>query len=93
MATNKIYSPWVLGYSERKTIAPGLFDYNLHDEQEWISFWNSEDKEEMKSFMDSYEKPLYIFIGEKQKDNLAQFPECFNETYSLENNKIYNYLC
>ena len=28
MATHSNYAPWILGYSERKTIAPGLFEFN-----------------------------------------------------------------
>jgi len=93
MATSSNYSPWVLGYSERKTIAPGLFDYNEHDEQKWIEFWTAKDLTTIRSFMDAYEKPLYIFIGEKQKDNLEQFSECFTIYYQLESNKIYKYTC
>ena len=92
MATSSIYSPYVLGYSNRKTIAPGLFQYNKHNEEEWIIFWTTDNIEEIKQFLSEYEKPLYIFIGKKQQDNLEQFEECFklqNET----RNKIYKYTC
>ena len=92
MSTSSIYSPWIIGYSNRKTIAPGLFDYNLHNEQEWNIFWTTNNLEEIKKFMNLYEKPLFIFIGEKQKDNL-NYPECFKKYYEKESNKIYEYIC
>ncbi len=93
MATSSIYSPWLLGYSNRKTIAPGLFDYNKQNQEEWIVFWTTDDINQIKQFMDAYEKPLYIFIGEKQNDNLEKFPECFEVYYQNLNNKIYKYTC
>lgn len=93
MATSSIYSPWVLGYSNRKTIAPGLFDYNKHNEQEWINFWTTDNQEEIKNFMDAYEKPLYVFIGQKQKNTLEQFQSCFEVYHQNLNNKVYKYIC
>jgi len=93
MSTSSHYSPWIQGYSERKTIAPGLFDYDNHTKEEWLLFWTTQNISEIKTFMQSYPKPLYIFIGEKQKDNLEQFPECFNKTLESSGNRIYNYLC
>jgi hypothetical protein len=95
MATSSIYSPYVLGYSGRKTIAPGLFDYNQHNEQEWINFWTSQDLSEIKGFLDTYEKPLYVHIGKKQRNNLAQFNEsdCFEIFSQNDNNFVYEYVC
>ncbi len=93
MSTSSIYSPWILGYSDRKTIAPGLFDYSKHNQEEWIIFWTTEDINQIKEFMNQYEKPLYIFIGQKQKDNLEQFTECFELYYNQNTNKIYKYTC
>ncbi len=93
MSTSSIYSTWILGYSGRKTIAPGLFDYDTHTEDEWIVFWTTEDISKIKTFMNAYEKPLYIFIGQKQNNNLDKFRECFEIIYELDNNKIYKYTC
>lgn len=93
MATASLYSPYVLGYSERKTIAPGLFEFNKHDEKQWIKFWTTKDIEEIKQFLNEYEKPLYIHIGSKQPDNIKQFNQCFTKYYEQNNNKIYKYTC
>ena len=62
MATHKNYSPWILGYSERKTIAPGLFEYNKWNLQQWQDFWQS-DSEKTIEMLKDYERPLYIHVG------------------------------
>jgi hypothetical protein len=93
MATASLYSPYVLGYSGRKTIAPGLFEFNKHDKKQWIEFWTTKDIEKIKQFLNEYEKPLYIHIGEKQPDNIKQFESCFTTYYEKNNNKIYQYTC
>jgi hypothetical protein len=93
MATTSLYSPYVLGYSGRKTIAPGLFDYNKHEQSEWTIFWTTKDIKEVKSFLNEYKKPLYIFIGKQQPDNIKKFKECFTIYYQENENKIYQYTC
>ncbi|MDO8517445.1 MAG: hypothetical protein Q7S33_04965 [Nanoarchaeota archaeon] len=92
MSTSSYYSPWIQGYSGRKTIAPGLFDYNKHDKTGWMSFWTANSTEQFKSFLYQYEKPLYIFIGQRQKNNLGG-QECFSAYYTISNNTIYRYDC
>ncbi len=82
------YSPWVKGYSYRETIAPGLFDENKWNEEEWNKFWSTENEEETKSLMSVYSRPIYLFAGTKSFNN-----SCFS--VYLENNggKIYKYDC
>lgn len=94
MSTSSYYSPWLQGYSNRKTIAPGLFDYDIHNQAQWNEFWVSNDFNKTKSFLDAYNKDLYIFIGQKQNDNLNQFKEqCLIIMYNQNGNKIYKYQC
>ncbi len=93
MTTSSIYSPWLQGYSERKVIAPGLFDYNKDNYAQWQEFWKASTKEEITSFLNDYQKPLYIFVGEKQKDQFANITGCFDIFYQDGNSKIYKYGC
>ena len=51
MATHSYYSPWVLGYSGRKTIAPGLFEYNKWDVKQWQEFWKSDNVTEFNKLI------------------------------------------
>jgi len=66
MATDSFYSPWIYGYSQRKTIAPGLFEYNKWNKKEWAAFWFSNDLNLRHSLLDEYEKPIYLFVGDSQ---------------------------
>jgi len=66
MATDSYYSPWIYGYSERKTIAPGLFEHNKWNKEKWAAFWFSPDLGLRHFLLDEYEKPIYLFVGDRQ---------------------------
>jgi hypothetical protein len=66
MATDSFYSPWLYGYSERKTIAPGLFEHNKWNKEKWAAFWFSPDLELRYFLLDEYEGPIYLFVGDRQ---------------------------
>lgn len=93
MSTSSIYSPWLQGYSSRRVIAPGLFDYDNHTKEEWMMFWNGDDLPYMKEFLQPLQKPLYIFIGQRQKDFLANYPGCFSPYLQEGNSTFYEYKC
>ncbi|MGV8152625.1 MAG: glycosyltransferase family 39 protein [Candidatus Nanoarchaeia archaeon] len=95
LSSDSYYSPWIIGYSNRKTIAPGLFDYNVHNKEQWTLFWTTNNLTEMNSFLNNYKKPLYIFIGQRQRDNIIQFNSsgCFELFYENKENKVYNFVC
>ena len=65
MAVASYYSPWVYGFSQRKTIAPGLFEHNKWDLLTWQTFWFTPNLELRHQLLNKYEKPLYIFTGDK----------------------------
>ena len=88
------YSPLVLGYSQRKTIAPGLFDYDNHTEEQWNDFWETQDLEKIKEFLNIYEKPLYIFTGKYPEKPEKKFDNsCFQFYAGNTQTKIYKYVC
>lgn len=94
MSTSSYYSPWILGYSGRKTIAPGLFDYNKWNLKEWETFWTTQEKEKAVYMLDFYEKPLYIYLGEKQGINETKFEnECFYKVFQERKVKIFRVAC
>lgn len=94
MATSSYYSPWVLGYSGRKTIAPGLFDYDQWNLSEWKTFWTGE-KEKAAGMLSLYDRPLYIYLGEKRSGiNESKFEnECFDKVFQENRVKIYEVAC
>ncbi len=91
LSTSSYYSPWLL-YSEKKVIAPGLFDYDYHTKEEWIGFWDSENIEEIKLFMKDFPRPLYVYSGSHQENTMEKFPECFELSKEGEG-KIYRVIC
>ena len=88
MVISKEYSPWVLAYSKRKTIAPGLFDENKWDEEEWQKFWSVTGEQETREMLLIYHKPLYLFAGTKKFNNT-----CFSVYLEDSGEKIYKYEC
>ncbi len=91
MSISKEYSPWIKGYSERKTIAPGLFDENVWDESKWKIFWSINKVNQTKELMSVYKKDstqIYIFSGVKIFNN-----PCFEVFLEKEENKLYKYIC
>jgi hypothetical protein len=94
MSTSSFYSPWILGYSGRKTIAPGLFDYDRWNLSEWRTFWETGEKEKALEMLDVYEKPLYIYLGERSRVNEAKFESgCFEKVFQENRAKIYKVAC
>ena len=66
MATDSYYSPWLYGYSGRDVIAPGLFSHNKWTRRQWENFWFGS-KESRNQLLDQYDRPVYLYIGERQK--------------------------
>jgi len=88
MSMAPYYSPWLYGYSKQKVVAPGLFEYDTRwKEDEWYKFWKENNPELRHQLLNRYQKPLYIFVGEKQK-NLA---EQFDQDPKLEKHSQYIY--
>jgi len=56
-------APWVLGWSGRRTIAPGLFEWNIYNKDEWINFFKTKDPEVAKEFLEVYDGPVYIYYS------------------------------
>lgn len=64
MVVTSYYSPWVYGYSNRKTIAPGLFEHDKWDLMKWKIFWSTSNINIKRKLLDEYDKPLYIYVGD-----------------------------
>ena len=94
MSTSSKYSPWVLGYSGRKTIAPGLFSYDRWGLENWKIFWRTGNLNTTTKLLSLYEKPLYIYVGKGTPINMKKFSsECFKVFYKGDGGIIYRYVC
>src|SRR3989344_3582666 len=83
LVTSSYYSPWVLGFSKRKAIMPGLFESDRWNLKEWRVFWDSNSAEQAVEMLSGYEKPLYVFNGEFARINREKFRQpCFETVAS-----------
>jgi hypothetical protein len=64
-------APWVLGWSDRRVIAPGLFEWDLYEKEEWDTFFNTDDPEVAKQFLDRYDDPVYIYYSINEDNYLG----------------------
>lgn len=90
MVVTSEYSPWVLAYSNRRTIAPGLFEEKKWSQIEWERFWAAKSEEETRSLMAVYPegKPIYLYVGTKSFNN-----PCLREFLSNGSSKLLRYEC
>lgn len=88
MALSSYYSPWLYGYSHRRTIAPGYFDHNKWSLEEWQRFWSTSDPGVRKELLDRYDAPIYIFVGDK----LAYMDFSRDPQFQKISNRIWKYL-
>lgn len=86
-------APWVLGWSDRKVIAPGLFQWDKHNRSRWVQFLRTEDVDEAKDFLSEWDGPIYIYHSKNRGNyiNLQKFDN--NEFIPEWNNQsiVYKY--
>jgi len=88
-------APWVLGWSERRVIAPGLFDWNKQGEAEWLEFLKTPDYDVAKKLLDVYDKPIYVYYSKSKWNylNLEKFENsCFKKLLNGDA-LVYQYVC
>lgn len=62
------YAPWLYGWTDKKIIAPGLFENNQWTYEEWLVFWLGEDKEKIYELLFRYQKPVYLYFGDNEQN-------------------------
>ncbi|MEK7512362.1 MAG: hypothetical protein AAB575_05125 [Patescibacteria group bacterium] len=68
MTTNTRYTPWAIGYSERKAFGPG-WEFDQWSLYKWMEFWHANgDSADLKrlELLEDYNEPLYIFVGSSE---------------------------
>jgi hypothetical protein len=85
------YTPWIYGYSKRRAIAPGFGENDVYwNASEWEDFWSSNNRAREMELLNKLPKPIYIYLGDKQRMILFRPDgECFTK-FSLH---TYKYIC
>jgi hypothetical protein len=87
-------APWVLGWSERRVIAPGLFQWNVYEKAEWVEFLRTTDSEVAKKFLRPYSNnTIYIYHSNNRlnKIELSKFEDVSFEKIERDGVNIYKY--
>jgi len=75
-------APWVLGWSGRRVIAPGLFEWDEHNRSEWIEFLISKDPVAAKDFLSDRDAPVHIFKS-KNPGNVLELQKIISNDYII----------
>lgn len=67
------YSPWLYGYTNKKVIAPGMFEYNKWNYEEWTIFWYGKDRDKIIELLNRYPTPIYIYLNNNDEYWLGNF--------------------
>lgn len=93
LATN-LDGPWLLGWSQRRVIAPGLFQWDVHNEAEWLDFLSTADPEAVPRFLSAYQGTIYVYYARNSggKFNLDKFGGRYFQKLRDDKAVIYKYL-
>lgn len=71
-------APWVLGWGDRRVIAPGLFQWDIHNRSEWLDFLRTTDPQVAKEFLEQYNNNsnssnsnIYIYLSKNRMNYMA----------------------
>jgi hypothetical protein len=84
LSTHRYYTPWILGYGQRVTLAPWLLDHQIWDQARWQEFYLTGDDRvrcEMIAEYQSIAPKLYVFVG-SQQPSLSLPSSCFRPILS-----------
>ena len=87
-------APWVAGWSGHRVIAPGLFEWNQYDKDEWFAFFAANDSQSARDFLDVYDAPIYIYYALNPDNCYLGFEKFENEYFHVVYNDeaiIYRY--
>ncbi|MDP2729988.1 MAG: glycosyltransferase family 39 protein [Dehalococcoidales bacterium] len=86
-------APWVLGWSERRVIAPGLFEWYIQGKEEWFRFFDSKDPEVAKEFLAVYDSPIYVYSRATENyPGLEKFEgDYFQQVYKSDGAVVFRY--
>jgi len=88
------YPTWLVGYSGKETIAPGLFNHNKWSVDQWEEFWLTSNYTVTSELMKVYDKPVYIYIGKIIRYNESKFDgPCFTKFFERNRVHIYRFNC
>ncbi len=66
LVTDNEYTPWIYGYTNRRSITPGFGEFDIYwTTYEWQQYWLSGNQTLEISLLQKLPQPLYIWKGDK----------------------------
>lgn len=86
-------APWVLGWSKRRVLAPGLFQWDNSSKRKWLGFLATGDPSEADNFFKKYDREIYIFYSFNKFNwiNLEKFNNSSFTKILMKDAVIYRY--
>jgi hypothetical protein len=69
LSTHRFYTPWLLGYSDRRTLAPWMLNDQIWDEETWNRFYFDSSDSGRCDMIQAYRTvapKLYVFVWDQQ---------------------------
>ncbi|AHB41867.1 hypothetical protein P148_SR1C00001G1089 [candidate division SR1 bacterium RAAC1_SR1_1] len=79
--SHKNYTPWIMGWSQRDYINPGMAELDKRNHTEWIKRRENDGSYKCEMLEKSYKnlnRPLYIWLGEQQMSENIANGKCFS---------------
>jgi hypothetical protein len=88
-------APLLIAYSNRTIIAPGLFGQGKWTLTQWTRYWTADSFQRIDDLMDQYDRPLYIYLGEKsQRGDIGKFNStCLTRIAQQDRMELLRYDC
>ena len=86
-------APWVLGWSNRKVLAPGMFEWDNSGKEKWLKFLATNDSSEAGDFLKKHDAKVYIFYSFNKFNwmNLEKFNNASFTKTMMKGAVVYRY--
>ncbi len=92
--TDTLYAPWMYGYVNKETLAPGIFE-SVWDFDQWVDYNSADDEKKVEMLLDissEYGK-YYLFLGKiDEKPPLHEVSDKINREFMVNGVVIYEVL-
>ncbi len=86
-------APWVLGWSNRRVLAPGMFEWDNSGKEKWLRFLATNDSSEAGNFLKKHDAKVYIFYSFNKFNwmNLEKFNNSSFTKILMKDAVVYRY--
>lgn len=94
MVTNTLYAPWLYGFSNKETMAPGIFE-SVWTFDQWVEYTSAGGEEKAKMITDIADKygKFYLFEGVREpKSGIDEYSERVRKIFEVNGATVFEVL-